>query len=68
MHLFQRNEKVLKKMLYCWTGAVEIEIEDKIEPEQLFYAHSRNDVFTKLKVLDFKIIKEWKMYIFMQII
>ena len=58
MHLFQRNEKVLKKMLYCWTGAVEIEIEDKIEPEQLFYAHSRNDVFTKLKVLDFKIIKE----------
>ena len=57
MHLFQRNEKVLKKMLYCWTGAVEIEIDEEIKAENLFYAHSRNDIFTKLKVLDFKIVK-----------
>ena len=58
MRIFDRNEKVAKKMLYCWTGAIELEIEDEIQPEQLFYAHEINDVFTKLKVLDFKIVKE----------
>lgn len=45
MRLFNRDEEVDKKMLYCWTAAIEIEINDKILSEQMFYAHSRNDIF-----------------------